>query len=164
MKVECTLCTQSEITEWTYTREVTGFSGRDEGVVRSLTLTGELEARGLTEQRLLECSILCIVGSGGAKKKALLELHEAMEEYEVPPFASLEISATEEEFEDFRECLILSTGHANCKVVIHFDIQGLQQDRVERDNPSAWDAADMVERIPGRPLEVTNFYWKFHVT
>ena len=161
MMVECTIFLKSDITEWTYSRELKLSPPSDNATLRTLCLDGELEFQGFIDRQIFRCVINCGTDSfAEANVVGCLELNEAsLGEPELPVNASLELTVSEEEFNDLKDCLMRSIGHKHTHVSVRFDLQGVQQERT-RKCCGKWIGNYKIKCIAGRQLEVTGFSWE----
>lgn len=161
--VECTIFLKSDIKEWTYSRDVKLSPSSDNATLRTLCLDGELEFQGFIDRQIFQCFIHCGTDSFSETNVAgCLELHEAsLGEPELPANASLDLTISEEEFNDLKVCLMRSFGHKHTHVSVSFCLEGVQQEQPSRCGDK-WVGGIKYERINGKSLEITDFGWKLH--
>lgn len=160
-KVECTIFLNVDVDEWTYSRELRAAGGGNATHARILSLNGEVEYPGFIDRMRLHCLVTC--GPNSINELAAtfgnLDLHEQMEEVGLPAHASIDVVVGENEFNDLKECLAQSMDYEHSRARISFELRGLQKDPTEKVN-GEWKVNDTIERIEGRPLEVTGFCWE----
>jgi len=151
----------SDIKEWSYSRELDQSSEHDKSYIRTLQLYGEFEEIWSLklEKQNFQCFIKCGTNSyvKAAEVIGYLEQNEAMEDYGLPAYASLELTVSEEEFNDLKDCLIQSMVNENALVNIRMLMQGLQQKPDKK--RGRYRYPNKCVRIAGRPLEITSFNW-----
>lgn len=163
MMVGCTIFLKSDIKAWTYSRELKLSSASDNSPLRILCLDGELEFQGFIDRQIFQCIIHCGTDSYADTNVAgCLEMNEAsLGEPELPANASLELTVSEEEFNDLKDCLMRSIGDKHTHISVNFYLQGVQQERARKCGGN-WVGGVAIKRIADSQLEVTDLTWELH--
>lgn len=161
--VEGTIFLKSDIKEWTYSRDVKLPPLNDNRTGRHLCLDGDLEFQGFIDRQIFQCVIHCGTDSfAETNSVGCLELNEAsLGEPELPANASLELTVSEDEFNDLKDSLMRSIEHKHTHVSVSFCLEGVQTERTKKCG-GKWVGGVEVKRIDGRSLEITYFCWKLH--
>lgn len=146
---ECSICLQCRISEWSYHRDL---SLRDPSSdERLLSLSGETEFQGFIDRMPFDIRILSGPFDTVAGDEVVLELNEAMPDYNIPQNLSALIPITASQFDDLRLCLLHVSKAPASTVSLTLTIEGLRKTR---------NGEERIFPIEGRKVEIVSFAWQ----
>jgi len=80
----------------------------------------------------------------------VLEMNEAMPEYDIPQNIAASIPVTKDEFDDLKKCLLLASGNKNLSLEISIGIVTWIED--------SWNQ-DKIIPVDGEPKKIIEFSW-----
>jgi len=161
--VECTIFLSSDIRAWSYSREIRKSTATDNSYIRTLSLDAELEYQGFIDRQGFHILIICNTDPPTVTAELIgsLELNEKMAEENLPANASLEITVSEEEFSDLKDCLMHTINKKHTQVRVNMVLEGVQKEPTTKCG-GEWHVNDEIKRVDGRALEITGFSWALH--
>lgn len=161
--VECTIFLSSDIKAWSYSRELKKSPTSDNSYLRTLSLDAELEYQGFIDRQGFHCLIVCSTDTPTVPAEVIgcLELNKKMVEENLPANASLEITVSEEEFSDLKDCLMHTIDKKHTQVRVNMVLQGVQKEPTTKCG-GEWHVNDEIKHVEGRSLKIKGFSWALH--
>lgn len=148
---ECTICLHCNVSGWEYQREV--LNGEHVANESLISLTGEVEYRGFVKRMPFDFRLVSGLRPSNIPELTetnVLEINDAMPQYELPESLSALIPIEEIHLQDLKECLIQSASNPSMSLSITLTVDGLKM--IRRDK-------DLIMPIDGRTMTITSFTW-----